>query len=346
MYAALSADEIVGVAPNPTYDYFSNNNILTANTTISNIFWTNPYRSIYQANATTTDYQINAAMPRTGIDKIYEQITADLVEARTLLSANSVNDNLRPGKDAATSLLARVYLFRNDWVNAAAMATEVIGSGKYSLDNPANVFLINSKETIFQLYKQTSNTAEAGYFLPASTTVRPTFKIRDNLLNAFEMGDVRKTNWLKSNTIAGTVYFYPYKYKTRAQTPITEYVVVQRFAELYLIRAEARANLNDLPGAIDDVDRIRGRAAINKIKDTNPTIAKDALLAAISKENQTEFFAEWGHRWLDLKRTGKADEVLAALKGANWQPNAKLYPIPFNQIQLNSFLTQNGGYPN
>jgi hypothetical protein len=389
LYCGLSADDISNVSSNATYDAFKNNALLSANNTISNIFWSNPYKIIYQANAviegllssktmtdavknqlqgemlyvralnyfylinlfgavpfqTATDYQINSVMPRTSADKIYDQITTDLVQARSLLSASygSVN-NMRPNKDAVTALLARVYLYRNDWTNAAAMATEVIDSKKYALESPANTFLTASKETIFQLYKQTSNTAEAGYFIPSSATVRPTFTVTNNLLNAFETGDNRKTNWLKSNTVSGVVYYYPFKYKTKALTPITEYVIVQRFAELYLIRSEARANLNDLSGAIDDVDMIRSRAGLLTIRSTNPSITKAPLLAAILKENQIEFFAEWGHRWFDLKRSGNADAILGTNKGSNWQSTDALYPIPFAQIQLNPFLTQNTGY--
>jgi len=296
---------------------------------------------------TVTDYKENAVRPRTATDKIYMQITADLVEARSLLTASYPgSDNLRPNKDAATALLARVYLFRKDWPDAASMATEVIGSNKYTLESLANTFLSISKETIFQLYKQTSNTADASYFIPSSATVRPTFRITDNLLGVFEGGDNRKTSWLKSNTVSGIVYYYPYKYKTKALTPITEFEIVQRFAELYLIRAEARLNLNDLSGAMEDVDMIRKRAGLSGIQTIHPGISKNDLLGAIWKEGQTEFFAEWGHRWMDLKRTGRADEVLGAVKGANWQATDQLYPIPFAQIQLNPALTQNDGYTN
>jgi len=388
IFGSLSADELVSVAPNTTYDFFSNNALLSSNNTIQNSFWTNPYKNIYQANTileglaasktltpaikeqlrgevlyiralhyfyminlfgavpyqTSSDYQVNAVMPRTPADQVYDQIISDLTEAKILLSRSDAG-NLRPGKEAVTGLLARVFLYKQDWSRAALLATEVIEAGKYKLDAAENVFLIGSQETIFQLYRQRANTAEAGYFLPASATVRPLFRLRDNLVNAFEPTDNRKSHWLKSNTVSGTVYFYPYKYKTRAQTPITEYVVVQRLAELYLIRAEARANLNDLQGAIEDVDRIRSRASLVKIKESNPGIAKEQLMEVIVNENRLEFFAEWAHRWLDLKRLGKADEVLGAIK-ESWKPTAKLYPIPFAETQLNVFLTQNEGYDN
>jgi hypothetical protein len=296
---------------------------------------------------TSTDYRVNAIMPRTSNDKMYDLMASDLNQAKQLLTGSyATSDNLRPNKDAATALLARMYLYRKDWVNAEAMCTEIISSGRYSLENLATTFLATSKETIYQISKQTTNTAEGSVFIPSSATAKPTFAITNSLLTSFEPGDNRKTVWLKSNIVSGVTYYYPYKYKVRLSTPVTEYYIFQRLAELYLIRAEARANQNNLNGAIDDLDMIRVRAGLSKIKTTNPGITKDALLTAILKERQTELFAEWANRWLDLKRTGKTDEILGPLKSPNWQATDVLYPIPFAQIQLNSFLSQNNGYTN
>jgi starch-binding outer membrane protein, SusD/RagB family len=52
---------------------------------------------------------------------------------------------------------------------------------------------------------------------------------------------------------------------------------------------------------------------------------------------------EWGHRWLDLKRTGKADATLDPIK-TNWEPTDVRYPIPQNERMLNPNLSQNLGY--
>jgi hypothetical protein len=71
---------------------------------------------------------------------------------------------------------------------------------------------------------------------------------------------------------------------------------------------------------------------------------QSSLLLVIEQERRIEFFAEWGHRWLDLKRTNRADPILGALKPATWQPTDVLWPIPQDQINLNPSLTQNPGY--
>jgi len=290
---------------------------------------------------TSTDYLVNSKMPRAAASKVYGQITADLLAAETLLAGSySTSSNTRPNEMAAAALLARVYLFEKDWVNAEAQASMVINSGSYNLESDLNnVFLATSAETIFQLARPTNNTAEGLAFIPSRPSAKPTFALRGSLLNAFTPGDNRKTSWLKGDTVNGTAYFYPYKYKQRINNPVTEYEVVLRLAEVYLIRAEARAEQNNSEGAQADLNKIRNRAGL-----ANTAAATQAdLLSAIASERQLELFAEWGHRWLDLKRSGTVNAILGSIK-TNWQASDALYPVPLAQIQLNPFLTQNSGY--
>jgi starch-binding outer membrane protein, SusD/RagB family len=291
---------------------------------------------------TSTDYLVNGSMPRTTASKVYSQVVNDLLTAETLLTASySSSTNTRPTEMAAAALLARVYLYQKDWVNAETQASMVINSGSYNLEsNLNNVFLATSGETIFQLARPANNTAEAIAFIPSSTSIKPTFAVRSSLLNAFTSGDNRKISWLNSDTISGTAYYYPYKYKQRVNNPVTEYNVVLRLAEVYLIRAEARAEQNNTNGAQADINMIRNRAGL-----ANTTASTSAtLFNAIAAERQVELFAEWGHRWLDLKRTGTIDTVIGTAKSIVWKPADALYPIPLAQIQLNPFLTQNSGY--
>ena len=119
----------------------------------------------------------------------------------------------------------------------------------------------------------------------------------------------------------------------------TENYMVLRLAEQYLIRAEARAEQGEIPGARADLDTIRSRAGLP------PTIANstNSLLSAIHQESRVEFFAEWGHRWFDLKRSGLAMAILGTEK-PEWQGTDTLYPLPLSQLQSNTFLTQNPGY--
>ncbi len=289
----------------------------------------------------TTYYKINATMPRTSTAVVYEQIISDLLEAKELMSVTYPSANrLRPNKYAAAALLARVYLFCQNWIHAEEQATNVINAGLYQLSpDPNNTFLSGSTEIIWQIAKENNNTAEGVAFIPTSTTVKPTYAITNQLLNAFETNDTRKAKWMKANLISAQVYNYPFKYKTRTATPLTENLVALRMAEQYLIRAEARAQQNNIDSAREDINRIRNRAGLPVVIASTPT----AILTAIFKERQTELFCEWGHRWIDLKRTGMANIILAAAK-PGWQSFAALYPIPADEIDLNPFLLQNPGY--
>jgi hypothetical protein len=166
------------------------------------------------------------------------------------------------------------------------------------------------------------------------------YAITSTLANAFEAGDQRKEMWLKANLINGENWYYPFKYKARVSSPITEYLVVLRLAEVVLIRAEARVQQNNLPGAVDDLNMIRKRAGLGNTSAGN----KEEIIQSIEDERQTELFVEWGHRWFDLKRTNHANAVLGILKAPNWQPSDVWYPIPLQEIQRNPALVQNEGY--
>lgn len=291
---------------------------------------------------TGTDYKVNAIAGRTAVDSIYKFAIRELNEAKSLLSSSySSLQRARPNLFSASSLLARIYLYQQQWLQAATEASSVIDAGMYSLGAilPTSFQLANN-EIIWQVASDNSNSSEGANFLPSSSTVKPQYALTTYLLNIFENGDQRKVNWLNKNTIGGQDYYYPSKYKNRAASPITEYDIVFRLAEQYLIRAEARLYLSDLAGARSDINEIRRRAGLFTISSNDPA----ALLTAIFKERQTELFTEWGHRWLDLKRTGNADVVLTPVKGSNWQSTDLLFPIPFSQLQVNPNLTQNPGY--
>jgi hypothetical protein len=291
----------------------------------------------------TKDYRVNSIMPRTPVSEIFDHIEQDIQISVDLLPATYIGtDKLRPNKYTALALQARVYLYQAKWTEAEIAATTVISSGQYSLPtNLANVFLPASSETLWQLLPvvSTMSTGEGNTFIPSSATTRPSYTLIPSLLSAFESGDLRKTNWIKTVTVSGTTYNYPFKYKVRTATTVSENNNVFRLAELYLIRAEARTHLDKTTLALADLNIIRTRAGIPPLSN----LTKQQLLSSIEKERQLEFFAERGHRWFDLKRTGRIDQVLGAVK-TSWNPSAALFPIPLSEIELNTFLTQNPGY--
>ncbi len=305
---------------------------------------------------TSSNYQANSLASRNTRDDIYHQIILDLIEARTLLDNNYLNGDLtsessertRPNKMAADALLARVYLYRNKFDSAYRMSTEVIRNHMYRLDNLNEVFLTTSKGAIWQL-NSPYNTYEArGYILNSIPSYPYYGSFSDGFIAQFESGDMRLTNWIGTYYNDGTTYYYPYKYKNSDFFgTVTEYQVVLRLSEQYLIRAEAQANGagHGIEGAIKDLNKIRNRASL---PDYTGITDSDSIIGAVLHERRVELFTEWGHRWLDLKRTGRIDSVMKLATprkgGGAWNPDQQLYPIPQAERAKDINLTQNDGY--
>ena len=98
--------------------------------------------------------------------------------------------------------------------------------------------------------------------------------------------------------------------------------------------------MGELEGALADVNLVRSRAGLSNLI----AHSQEDVLEAILHERRMELFTEQGHRWLDLKRMEKAEEVLGDIK-ANWKNTDLLLPIPENELELNpNLLPQNPGY--
>ena len=305
-------------------------------------------------------YTVNASLPRTPQAKVYQQIIADLKDAQTLLNANYLDPTLlnitgekvRPTKWAAMALLARAYLYTNDWPDAEAEADSVIANtGLFNLSPLNGAFLMNSTEAIWQLQPVgtdvQSNTGYGIFFIlpPGGPNTFPNeVYLSSTEVNSFEINDQRRGSWVDSVIVAGATYYYPYKYKIGAVATTTqEYLMMLRLGEQYLIRAEARAEQNNIVGAQADLDSIRARAGLPA------TTAGDmnSLLMAIAHERQVELFTEWGDRWLNLKRNGTIDAIMtvaAPQKSGLWSPFKALYPVPETELKTDPNLSQNTGY--
>jgi hypothetical protein len=284
--------------------------------------------------------------PRESKEKIINDpdgIIDDLKYAETALDG-SANSNAWVTKQAASALLARVYLYEKDWENAEAKADDVIKTSGYELETALeNVFLRSSKETIFKISSANASPSYLNrtYFSVLSLNASY-FRLTTDFVDSFEGNDLRKEKWLKNEG----AYFHSYKYKRNSATAAgdAEDLVLLRLAEQYLIRAEARAQQNKLTGAngaIADINAIRSRAGLAGLPQT---LSKAEALLAIEKERRHELFLEEGHRWWDLVRTGRADAVLGAFSGKQWAPYKALLPVPSEEIDKNRNLTPNPGY--
>lgn len=301
---------------------------------------------------TTTDYRVNALAPRANIDEIYQQIIDDLIDSVFLLDVTyKENDRIHVNRYAAVAMLARVNLYLENWPEAERLSGEVLSAtGTYEiLSDLDQVFLANSKEAIWQIspiggsggiftYTNEGATFIFHPFFPSLNKVA----LRDELVDSFGEDDNRFKNWIGFHERSGN--YQAFKYKDRSSmNNITEYSMVLRLAEQYFIHAEALAMQGKLSEAITVLDVIRERAGLDLIADSDLDIDREMLIKLILEERKKELFTEWGHRWLDLKRTGLASSILPN-KPSEWENTDVLYPIPTQERIKNPNLNQNPGY--
>ncbi|MHA4812596.1 RagB/SusD family nutrient uptake outer membrane protein [Flavitalea flava] len=326
-----------------------------------------------------TDFNKTNLLGRTSPAAVYTQILSDLKDAESLLGPSysvSGGERIRPNKWAVIALEARVSLYQKDWKDADDQASSLIGNTLFSLVSDLNtVFSKNSTESIWQMIP---NVVELPFspndilnFLPqlswssippSQTAIflipslynqyglifTPTYYLSPSMGKAFEPNDQRKIAWTGFTPTpseapwTGDTLWWPNKYTKGSQNfAPAQYYTVFRLAEQYLIRAEARVWEGNTTGALADLNVIRARAGLPP----STASSNDELLAAIAQERRVEFFAEWGHRYLDLKRTGKAAAVLGAIPAKiPWHDYQLLYPIPQTELATDPNLSQNQGY--
>jgi len=268
---------------------------------------------------------------------VLQQVIDDLTEAVNLLPASMPAG--RASSFSAAALLARTSLAQFQLTGnssfadmAIANANKVISGGGYSLlANYADLFQPDpNAESIFEVVFDAQNSNRlAQYFFPRSLTGRYEVSPTDEFIASYEEGDLRK-----EASMAQDVENNTYCIKYSDITAGTDRVYILRLAEMYLVRAEARAYSNGDIGLIQgDLNVIRHRAGLPDVMANT----LEALKSAIEKERRHELAFE-GHRWPDLVRTGRAATVM----GIN--PNYTLFPIPLSELLTNNLMTQNPGY--
>lgn len=304
---------------------------------LTGVFGSIPY-------VTTTELSTNSDISKITTDEVYALAIADLEEALPLLPEQyATTYRVRPNRFAAQALLARLYLYAGRYSEAADAASAVLDqTGLYNMQSDLTLtFKKESPATIWQLSPKAvnGNTLQASVFIFVSPP--PTFvSLTTSQMEAFETGDLRKTNWTKTLTNANGAWHHAFKYRQRtASTPTVEMSIVLRLSEVYLIRAEARARAGELNSAIQDVNVIRTTAGLPEANLTT----QSQILNAILQERRVELFSEYGHRFFDLKRFDTIDESLTDKTG--WESTDRLFPLPQSELNLNTnLLPQNSGY--
>ncbi|CAN5858715.1 RagB/SusD family nutrient uptake outer membrane protein [soil metagenome] len=283
----------------------------------------------------TTGDAAAAARPRNTMAEVYALIERDLNEAAGLLPDTRINGRATMG--AAQALLSRVYLEQHKDAQARDMATPVINNGQYEMTaNFADLWVQqNTQESIFEIqYTITDSNAQAFWLFPARGGLggRWGYNPSAGLRSAFVENDTRAEATFAREPGSGRFYGTKYFRVDGGD----DNVIVLRLAEMYLNRAEANTRLGaDAAVVRADINVVRQRAELQPLMETVNT--RDALIEAILQERRVEFALE-GHRFFDLRRTGRAMEVLGI-------PEFRLlWPIPEPEMDVNEQLVQNPGY--
>ncbi|MHA7943941.1 RagB/SusD family nutrient uptake outer membrane protein [Formosa sp. 3Alg 14/1] len=298
---------------------------------------------------------------RSSLEATYEQIITDLNLSLTVIAGDTwtVGSTKYITKTGIHALLARIYLYKQDWENALLFAEKVLDvKGESDLmDVNSYVFNDYTSESLFEISIDNENSV-------GSNGLGAQFDYRDggqgdviatqafiDLLNVYE-GDPRAT-LLTEDKEGTTAAFVKYINRDGGSGLSIHNIPVIRLSEIYLIAAEACAH-----GATGGEAQalIYLNTLINK-RTTNFETAKatesgSALKMRIFEERNRELALE-GHGVYDYIRTGtditrlESDHVNTGLNSNNLNISATspktIYPIPASEIEA-SGMAQTIGY--
>lgn len=318
---------------------------------------------------------------KASVDEVYAVIVQHAKDAvASLPDSYDKNNAGRITKGAALTLLGDVYLTRKQYAEAASTFQEVTKLGYALLPDYANCFNPNNKnneESIFEVQYDQSVEGENSNFIYMFGPRNGKLKLvgysgnlggsnipTPSIYNLYETGDVRKdksialfddpsnTQYQEAVAFGGKIpfikkfYHAPYIEDGRSN----ENWPIYRYGHVLLLLAEAQ-NEAGVGDPYTNLNLVRKRAGLKPLMG----LTKEGLRDAIAKEQRIEVAFE-DHRWYQLLRTGKAEEVLNAhgveekkrlsrLSSASYsvQPFKLLFPIPQREVLTNG-IPQNTGY--
>ncbi len=285
---------------------------------------------------------------RNTVGEVYDQVISDMTTSLTLMSDNSRTNNSNTlSKIAVKALLARVYLNSENWNSAEAMATDVIDANNYSLIPNDKYYELwttdNSSESIFEIsMTEVDNVGGQGIAGLYSQKVFGDYLPSNDVVKLYEPGDARLATFAEDDKLNGE--FAPFRMIKYPDINGFDNVKVIRLAEIYLIRAEARANIGtNIEGAQADYNVVHQRANADAADITATGLA---LKEAIFLERRLELAFEGQRLWdlmrmkMDIVRTQCTAEICLIPYGSD----TVILPIPQNETDANPNIEQNPGY--
>lgn len=256
--------------------------------------------------------------PLSTVSEVLDLVTEDLERAATLLE----EDPLKTGQAttsflgtrsfhfnyyAVRALLARVYLYKNDKVNALKNAQEVILSGKYTWVNKGVVATSDRKnrdgiflsECIWMLNNTKLKILTETYLKESDHTLYCNGTVIDEIFESHLYGGLdwryiyyfERPDWY---WLSSKLYQVSSAYNNRQP--------LLRLSEMYLIAAECAPSKKEAVGYFNTLRRHRGFEEAHNLKEN---VTDENLQTAIGQEYRKEFIGE-GQWFFYCKRTDQA----------------------------------------
>lgn len=294
-------------------------------------------------------------LPRRPLAELREQMILDLEDASASLPVSYDSNNIgRVTKGAALTLLAKIYLYAQDWQNAYQTASQVEGGEYTLLPNYADVFdpynkSKNNKESIFEIqYKRNAETNQNfvtnsfyTYFFPTGDAAGgtyagvdfgtiilqsyPQFYPTQYLIDLYDPDDERRhvsLSWgyngdlFNRGSKGDRPWFGPKFWDLTANRTASEKnLYFLRYADVIMILAEAANELGNTADAVTYLNLIRGRAKA-ELLGTGENLSQAQMREVIMEERAREFVGEFQRKW-DLSRWDKLGDAMESIAEEN-----------------------------
>lgn len=302
-----------------------------------------------------TDATATEQPARNTVKEVYEQVITDLKDAEQLMADDYIRTGVSDSravanKNVVRALLARAYLYSQQWQNAANYATLVINSGDYTMweaNELADAYAVDkptSGEVIFEIYGARANSYDEYWEGPAHMTSPNGYAdcgASNDLYDIYEDGDARKELFQTHEDADGQYWTAKYIGKGLG-TPEVSNVIVLRLSEMYLIRAEAILNGASVTGvtALSDLNVITSK----RNAEPYTSAGSDAVFMERRKELAFE-----GHLWFDASRTRRGitrTDYSGDAVNQNIPADSYMFALPIakRELDVNENLVQNEGY--
>ncbi len=318
--------------------------------------------------------------PRTSATEVYKLIVNDLKYAQENLPDKSKMEKGRANKQAAQTLLGKVYLTLKDYPNAKTTLEPLMNTSESRLmDNYADLFkndesTENNIESLFEFQYSTESgytqglssilgswnivstqpggggqaalpTPYAAKIYPLEDSIRKDASLRSIYYDG--NGNPGYNDWWGD---VGKPHLKKYEQKpNQSASASSRNIYYLRYADAVLMYAETLNELDHTTDALIYLNKVRTRAKIQNLEQViGATPTKDQFRDSLVTERIKELMFE-GWRWFDLKRWGLLVDRTKLYNTESTNnivaPKNLLLPIPYNELMTNKAIqNQNAGY--